>query len=180
MQRITLSFIAVVAGSALFLGAKTSAVEPDSVTFDGSVLTVPYVEVGELAYEVKLAPTTDALLEAGDCPVLCLKLLSADQSQLSDARDPASFDGVTLSTPRIVLGDEVLSGQFIYLSQYAPAVYFSVAAADAAPLFSDTDRQNWTADQLEARFSFCQDNSNRWMGTGFDKSYLIWRWRCIF
>ena len=59
MQRITLSFIAVVAGSAVFLGAKTSAVEPDDVTFDGSVLTVPYVEVGELAYEVKLAPTTE-------------------------------------------------------------------------------------------------------------------------
>ena len=77
MQRITLSFIAVLAGSAVFLGAKTSAVEPDSVTFDGSVLTVPYVEVGELAYEVKLVPTTDALLEARG---LCAKLLRNDET----------------------------------------------------------------------------------------------------
>lgn len=163
MNKKELPLMAVLAGlSTVFLGAKASAIEPDSVTFDGTVLTVPFVKVGELAYEVKLVPTADAALEAGDCPVLCLKLASADQSQLNDARDPASFDGVTLSTPRIVLGDEVLSGQFTYLSQYAPEVYFSVAAADAAPLFSDTDRQNWTADQLEARFSFCQDNSYRW------------------
>ncbi|HBW83041.1 MAG TPA: hypothetical protein DEF79_03255 [Gammaproteobacteria bacterium] len=146
----------------VFLGSETLAIEPDSVTYDGSVLTAPYIKVGEIAYNVKLVPTAEAPLGAGDCPILCLKLLSADESQFSDARNPASFDGVILSTPRVVLGDEVLNGEFTYLSQYAPEVYFSVSAAGVAPLYSGTDRQNWTADQLEARFSFCQDNSYRW------------------
>jgi hypothetical protein len=157
MNKKELPLMAVLAGlSTVFLGAKASAIEPDSVTFDGTVLTVPFVKVGELAYEVKLVPTADAALEAGDCPVLCLKLASADQSQLNDARDPASFDGVTLSTPRIVVGDEVLSGQFTYLSQYAPEVYFSVAAADAAPCSATlTDRTgpqiSWRLDSASAR-----------------------------
>ena len=55
-----------------------------------------------------------------------------------------------------------MSGQFTYLASYAPDVYFSVAAASEAPVYSLSDRQNWTSDQLEARFSFCHESSYRW------------------
>ena len=138
------------------------AIEPDDVTYDGSVLTIPYVRVGDTTYEVKLMPTSDSLLSPDDCLILCLKLLSAVESGLSNARNPATFDGTTLATPRVVLDNEVMSGKFTYLNHYAPEVYFSVASAGTAPIYSLTDRQNWTSDQLEARFSFCHDSSYRW------------------
>ena len=61
MNKKELPLMAVLAGlSTVFLGAKATAIEPDSVTYDGSVLTVPYVKVGELAYEVKLVPALTA------------------------------------------------------------------------------------------------------------------------
>ena len=138
------------------------ALEPGDVTYDGSVLTVPYVRVGDIAYELKLAPTSDSTLSQVDCQILCLKLLSAGESSLTNARNPATFDGTTLSTPRVILDSQVMSGQFTYLAEYAPDVYFSVAAASEAPIYSLTDRQNWTSDQLEARFSFCHESSYRW------------------
>ena len=138
------------------------ALEPGDVTYDGSVLTVPYVRVGDIAYELKLAPTSDSTLSQVDCQILCLKLLSAGESRLTNARNPATFDGTTLSTPRVILDSQVMSGQFTYLAEYAPDVYFSVAAASEAPIYSLTDRQNWTSDQLEARFSFCHESSYRW------------------
>lgn len=138
------------------------ALEPGDVTYDGSVLTVPYVRVGDIAYELKLAPTSDSTLSQVDCQILCLKLLSAEESSLINARNPATFDGTTLSTPRVILDSQIMSGQFTYLAEYAPDVYFSVAAASEAPIYSLTDRQNWTSDQLEARFSFCHESSYRW------------------
>ena len=148
--------ILIAASSALW------ALEPEDATYDGSVLTVPYVSVGEAAYEVKLIPTSDPVLASGDCPILCLKLLSATESGLSSARNPATFNGTTLTTPRVVLDNDVMSGQFTYLTQYNSDVYFSVADASTAPNFSLSDRQNWTADELEARFNFCHDSSYRW------------------
>lgn len=138
------------------------ALEPGDVTYDGSVLTVPYVRVGDIAYELKLAPTSDSTLSQVDCQILCLKLLSAGESSLTNARNPATFDGTTLSTPRVILDSQIMSGQFTYLAEYAPDVYFSVVAASEAPIYSLTDRQNWTSDQLEARFSFCHESSYRW------------------
>ena len=138
------------------------ALEPGDVTYDGSVLTVPYVRVGDIAYELKLAPTSDSTLSQVDCQILCLKLLAARESSLTNARNPATFDGTTLSTPRVILDSQIMSGQFTYLAEYAPDVYFSVAAASEAPIYSLTDRQNWTSDQLEARFSFCHESSYRW------------------
>ena len=138
------------------------ALEPGDVTYDGSVLTVPYVRVGDIAYELKLAPTSDSTLSQVDCQILCLKLLSAGESSLTNARNPATFDGTTLSTPRVILDSQIMSGQFTYLAEYAPDVYFSVAAASEAPIYSLMDRQNWTSDQLEARFSFCHESSYRW------------------
>ena len=138
------------------------ALEPGDVTYDGSVLTVPYVRVGDIAYELKLAPTSDSTLSQVDCQILCLKLLSAGESSLTNARNPATFDGTTLSTPRVILDSQIMSGQFTYLAEYAPDVYFSVEAASEAPIYSLTDRQNWTSDQLEARFSFCHESSYRW------------------
>ena len=138
------------------------ALEPGDVTYDGSVLTVPYMRVGDIAYELKLAPTSDSTLSQVDCQILCLKLLSAGESSLTNARNPATFDGTTLSTPRVILDSQIMSGQFTYLAEYAPDVYFSVAAASEAPIYSLTDRQNWTSDQLEARFSFCHESSYRW------------------
>jgi len=141
---------------------KIYALEPGDVTYDGSVLTVPYVQVGDTSYEVKLVPTSDQKLNQEDCQILCLKLLSAEESSLASVRNPATFDGTTLSTPRVVLENQVMSGQFTYLAKYAPDVYFSVAAASEAPVYSLSDRQNWTSDQLEARFSFCHESSIRW------------------
>lgn len=138
------------------------ALEPGDATYDGSVLTVPYVQVGDTSYEVKLVPTSDQKLSQEDCQILCLKLLSAEESSLANARNPATFDGTTLSTPRVVLENQVMSGQFTYLAKYAPDVYFSVVAASEAPVYSLLDRQNWTSDQLEARFSFCHESSYRW------------------
>ena len=146
----------------ILVTTKISALEPGDVTYDGSVLTVPYVQVGDTSYEVKLVPTSDQKLSQEDCHILCLKLLSAEESSLANARNPATFDGSTLSTPRVVLENQVMSGQFTYLAKYAPDVYFSVAVASEAPVYSLSDRQNWTSDQLEARFSFCQESSYRW------------------
>ena len=79
------------------------ALEPGDVTYDGSVLNVPYVRVGDIAYELKLAPTSNSTLNQEDCQILCVKLLSAEESSLTDARNPATFDGTTLSTPRVIL-----------------------------------------------------------------------------
>ena len=138
------------------------ALEPSDVTYDGSVLTVPYVRVGDIAYELKLAPTSELTLNQEDCQILCVKLLSAEESSITDARNPATFDGTTLSTPRVILDNQIMSGQFTYLAKYAPEVFFSVAVASEAPIYSLSDRQNWTSDQLEARFSFCRENSYRW------------------
>jgi len=152
-----LFLVLLIAGS-----ANLRALEPEDVTFDGAVLTVPYVSFNGTAYELKLAPTSDSLLTPEDCPILCVKLISATESALSSARNPATFDGSILSTPRVVLSSEVISGQFNYLNNYSSEVYFSVADASAAPNFSLSDRQNWTADELEARFSFCSESSYRW------------------
>jgi hypothetical protein len=149
--------VLLIAGS-----ASLRALEPEDVTFDGAVLTVPYVSFNDTAYELKLVPTSDSLLTPEDCPILCVKLISATESALSSARNPATFDGSILSTPRVVLSSEVISGQFNYLNNYSSEVYFSVADASAAPNFSLSDRQNWTADELEARFSFCSESSYRW------------------
>ena len=152
-----LFLVLLIAGS-----ASLRALEPEDVTFDGAVLTVPYVSFNDTAYELKLVPTSDSLLTPEDCPILCVKLISATESALSSARNPATFDGSILSTPRVVLSSEVISGQFNYLNNYSSEVYFSVADASAAPNFSLSDRQNWTADELEARFSFCSESSYRW------------------
>lgn len=155
-------------GGKLFLvlliawSANLRALEPEDVTFDGAVLTVPYVSFNGTAYELKLAPTSDSLLTPEDCPILCVKLISATESALSSVRNPATFDGSILSTPRVIFSSEVISGQFNYLNNYNSEVYFSVADASAAPNFSLSDRQNWTADELEARFSFCSESSYRW------------------
>ena len=96
------------------------ALEPEDVTYDGSVLNVPYVRVGEIAYELKLAPTSDSRLNQEDCQILCVKLLSAEKSSLTNARNPATFDGTTLSTLRVILDTQIMSGQFTYLANYAP------------------------------------------------------------
>jgi len=155
-------------GGKLFLvlliawSANLRALEPEDVTFDGAVLTVPYVSFNGTAYELKLAPTSDSLLTPEDCPILCVKLISATESALSSVRNPATFDGSILSTPRVIFSSEVISGQFNYLNNYNSEVYFSVADASAAPNFSLSDRQNWTADELEARFGFCSESSYRW------------------
>ena len=38
----------------------STAVEAGDVLFDGSILTVPYVEVGSVAYEIRLAPSNSS------------------------------------------------------------------------------------------------------------------------
>ena len=67
------------------------ALEPGDVTYDGSVLTVPYVRVGDIAYELKLAPTSDSTLSQVDCQILCLKLLSAEREQFNQRKKPSNF-----------------------------------------------------------------------------------------
>ena len=43
------------------------ALEPGDVIYDGSVLNVPYVRVGDIAYKLKLAPTSNSTLNQEDC-----------------------------------------------------------------------------------------------------------------
>jgi hypothetical protein len=138
------------------------ALEPSDVSFDGEVLTVPYLAFGDRIYELRFEPIDSATLGAKECPILCLRLLSAKDSELTSARDPAIFDGQTLSTPRVVLGNEVFTGTFQYLSHHTADIYFSVETAKVAQLFSQSDRKNWTADELEKNLSFCKENSYRW------------------
>ena len=144
------------------ISGTTLAIEPEDVTYDGVTLNIPYVKVGNLAYELRLVPTSDSILSVSDCPILCVKLLDFSESQLADARNPTLFDGQKLILPRISFGDEIFTGSFRHLSQYAKDIYFSISDAAIAPLFSIQDRQNWNADELEARLSFCQENSYRW------------------
>ena len=139
-----------------------SAVEPDDIQFDGNILTFPYVEVADEAFEVRFSLVSPSLLKPTDCPILCVKLLSATKSNLSSARDPAKFEGSVLSAPRIVFNDQVFTGTFNYLSNYSDEIYFSVDNASTAPIFSQEDRQLWTYEEMEGRFSYCQDNSLRW------------------
>ena len=138
-----------------------SAVEPDDIQFDGNILTFPYVEVADEAFEVRFSLVSPSLLKPTDCPILCVKLLSATKSNLSSARNPAKFEGSVLSAPRIVFNDQVITGTFNYLSNYSDEIYFSVDNASTAPIFSQEDRQLWNYREMEGRFSFCQDNSLR-------------------
>ena len=96
-----------------------SAVEPDDIQFDGNILTFPYVEVADEAFEVRFSLVSPSLLKPTDCPILCVKLLSATKSNLSSARNPAKFEGSVLSAPRIVFNDQVFTGTFNYLSNYS-------------------------------------------------------------
>ena len=145
------------------LATKVSwAIEAADVLFDGAVLSVPYVKVGDTAYKIELAPSNSPLLSIADCPILCLELVFAGPSSLDSPRNPATFVGSVLKTPRVVIGDDLLAGEFRYLAQYPENYFFSVSGAETAPLFSGTDIQNWTADELEAGFEFCQDSSYRW------------------
>ena len=136
------------------ISGTTLAIEPEAVTYDGVTLNIPYVKVGDLAYELRLMPTSDSSLSASDCPILCVQLLDFSESKLADARNPTLFDGQNLIFPRIIFGDEIFTGSFRHLSQYQD-IYFSISDAAIAPLFSIQDRQNWNADELEARLSFC-------------------------
>ena len=154
--------LAVLAAILCFFQAyNSSAIEPEDVTFDGKTLTVPYVEVGSEAFEVRFSLVTSSTLAPIDCPILCIKLLSATKSKLLSARNPAKFEGSVLSTPRIVFEGGIFTGTFNYLSNYTDEIYFSVGGASTAPIFSKEDRQLWTYDDMEGRFSFCQDNSLR-------------------
>ena len=69
------------------ISGTTLAIEPEDVTYDGVTLNIPYVKVGDLAYEVRLVPTSDSSLSASDCPILCVKLLDFSESKLADARN---------------------------------------------------------------------------------------------
>lgn len=140
----------------------TTAVEAGDVLFDGSILTVPYVEVGSVAYEIRLAPSNSSLLKNSDCLVACLELVFAGPSSIEKPRNPPTFDGLVIHAPRVVVGENLFQGKFKYLSDYSEKYFFSVTEADLAPVFSETDRQSWTSDELEAQFGFCRESSNRW------------------
>ena len=151
--------------NALFLTlfcCSVSAVELNDASYDGEVLRLPYLEFNDLKYQLSFIPADASVLISQDCPVLCLKLTDAAASDIEAIRDSASFDGTTLSVPRVLIGDEVYSGKFTYLSHYTDEIYFSVSEAGLASFFSASDRQNWTADELEKNLSFCKDNSYRW------------------
>ena len=139
-----------------------SAVEPDDIQFDGYILTFPYVEVGDEAFEVKFSLVPSAELDPISCPILCVKLISATESILSSARNPAKFDGAILSAPRVVSSGQIFTGTFNYLSNYSDEIYFSVDDASVASIFSEEDRQTWSYEEMEGRFSYCQDHSLRW------------------
>jgi len=144
------------------LAPTANSVEPSDANFDGSVLKIPYLEFNNQKYQLSFVLAESASLNQADCPVLCLKLENAAKSDIASIRDSASFDGTTLSVPRVLIGDEVYSGTFTYLSHLTDGVYFSVSEADIASFFSATDNQNWPADELEMNLSFCKENSSRW------------------
>ena len=138
------------------------AIEPNDAQYDGKVLRIPYLEFNDQKYQLSFIPADASVLNSQDCPVLCLKLKDAAESEITAIRDSATFDGTTLYVPRVLIGDEVYSGTFTYLAQYSDEIYFSVSEADLAFFFSPTDRQNWTADDLEKKLGFCKDSSARW------------------
>ncbi len=144
------------------LASTVKGVEPSDARYDGSVLKIPFLEFNNQKYQLSFVPAEAVSLNPTDCPVLCLKLENAAKSDIAAIRDTASFDGTTLSVPRVLIGDEVYSGTFTYLSHYTEEIYFSVSEAGLASFFSASDRQNWTADELEKKLSFCKDNSYRW------------------
>ena len=155
-------FIKITAMLFLLLSNVSRAVETADVVFDGDVLTIPYVMVGDTSYKIQLAPSNSASLAIADCPILCLELVFAGPSNLDNPRNPSTFDGSVLKTPRVFVGDDLFTGQFRYMPQYSGNYFFSVLEAETAPLFSSTDIQNWTADELDARFEFCHESSLRW------------------
>ena len=144
------------------LAPTVKSVEPSDANFDGSVLKIPYLEFNNQKYQLSFVLAESASLNQADCPVLCLKLANAAESNIASIRDSASFDGTTLSVPRVLIGDEVYSGTFTYLRQYTDGIYFSVSEANLASFFSASDRQIWGADELEMNLSFCKENSYRW------------------
>ena len=148
---------------AIFISRIFSSAEtiPSEAYFDGLTLTIPYLEVSGIQHEAKLIPSTNSVLTYEDCPILCLEVLSAADSMISSPRDPATFDGSMLNTPRVAVGNEIYTGSFRYLDQYKNAFFFSAVSAQLAPFFSSTDRQSWTSDEIEARFDFCTNNSSR-------------------
>lgn len=139
----------------------SKATETVDVIFDGTVLTVPYVKVGDTAYEIKLAPSNSPSLSPTDCPILCLEIVFASESTLITPRNPPTFDGTYLYTPRVISNENIFTGKFRYLDKYTQSYFFSVSDAAIAPIFSPSDRQTWTSDELEARFSFCANSSSR-------------------
>ena len=144
------------------LSSALKAIEPNDAQYDGKVLRIPYLEFNDQKYQLSFIPTDASALNPQDCPVLCLKLKDATESEIVAIRDSATFDGTTLSVPRVLIGDEVYSGTFTYLSHLTDGVYFSVSEADIASFFSATDNQNWPADELEMNLTFCKENSYRW------------------
>ncbi|MDA7782891.1 hypothetical protein N9A05_05250 [Gammaproteobacteria bacterium] len=144
------------------LSSALEAIEPNDAQYDGKVLRIPYLEFNDQKYQLSFIPTDASALNPQDCPVLCLKLKDATESEIVAIRDSATFDGTILSVPRVLIGDEVYSGTFTYLSHLTDGVYFSVSEADIASFFSATDNQNWPADELEMNLSFCKENSYRW------------------
>lgn len=155
-------FIKVIAVISLISANGSQGIEPEDVLFDGSVLTVPHVESGGAAYEIKLAPSNNPLLSDSDCPILCLELIYAGPSSLDGPRNPPTFNGSVLLTPRVAIGEDLYEGSFKFLSQYSESIFFSVMDAEIAPYFSNVDRQNWIADELEAGYEFCHESSSRW------------------
>jgi len=144
------------------LSTALGAIEPNDAQYDGKVLRIPYLEFNDQNYQLSFIPADASVLNYQDCPVLCLKLKDAAESEITAIRDSATFDGTTLTVPRVLIGDEVYSGTFTYLSHLTEGVYFSVSGADIASFFSDTDNQNWPANELEMNLSFCKENSYRW------------------
>lgn len=102
----------------------TTAVEAGDVLFDGSILTVPYVEVGSVAYEIRLAPSNSSLLKNSDCLVACLELVFAGPSSIEKPRNPPTFDGLVIHAPRVVVGENLFQGKFKYLSDYSEKYFF--------------------------------------------------------
>lgn len=161
-HKLCINLLASLLLSTLFcISSPTLGIEAGDVVFDGSIITMPYVDVDNTAYEVKLAPSKSPLLSSNDCPILCLEIVFAGPSGLNRPRNPPTFDGKYLNTPRVISGDEIFTGRFKYLNQYPDKYFFSVSDAAIASIFSPSDSQTWTADELEARFQFCANSSSR-------------------
>ena len=106
--------------AAILLSSSAKAESPYEASLSESLLNIPYILVGDQAYEATFKQT------GHNCPSICFKLQKAElrQSVLSAVNAPF-IDGSLIRLPRLRVSDElysanfsVIDGETIFLSSY--------------------------------------------------------------